>query len=59
MQNFDFSLILTCSIDPKNMPDLVRSDKNLRLSDYKKSFHQIQMKVLIKNLGKAMDNTYV
>ena len=34
-----FSLILTCSINPKNMPDLVRSDKDLRLSDYKKSFH--------------------
>ena len=38
MQNFDFSLILTCSINPKNMPNLVRSDKDLRLSDYKKSF---------------------
>ena len=31
MQNFDFSLILTCSINPKNMPDLVRSDKDLRV----------------------------
>ena len=37
MKNFDFSLILMFN-KSKNMPDLVRSDKDLRLSDYKKSF---------------------
>lgn len=57
MQNFDFSLILTCSINPKNMPDLVRSDKDLRLSDYKKSFQfwvnheQIKKIIMIENTG--------
>ena len=57
MKNFDFSLILTCSINPKNMPDLVRSDKDLRLSDYKKSFQfwvnheQIKKIIMIENTG--------
>ena len=37
--NLDFSLILTCTIDPKDMPDLVRSNKETRLNDYKKSFN--------------------
>ena len=35
----DFSLILTCTIEPKNMPDLVRSDPKTRLNDYKKAFN--------------------
>ena len=61
MQNFDFSLILTCSINPKNMPDLVRSDRDLRLSDYKKSFqfwveHKLVNKIImIENTGYDLD----
>lgn len=61
MQNFDFSLILTCSINPKNMPDLVRSDKDLRLSDYKKSFQfwlklkQVKKIIMIENTGYDLD----
>ncbi len=35
--NLDFSLNLTCTIDPKDMPNLVRSNKETRLNDYKKS----------------------
>ena len=35
----DFCLILTCTIDPGNMPNLVRSNINTRLEDYKKSFN--------------------
>ncbi len=38
MQKIDFCLILTATIDPGNMPDLVRNDTNTRLDDYKKSF---------------------
>lgn len=38
MQKNDFCLILTATIDPGNMPDLVRKDINIRLEDYKKSF---------------------
>ena len=38
MKNFDFCLILTCTINPINMPDLVRHDPQIRLEDYKKSF---------------------
>ena len=34
----DFSLILTCTIDPGDMPNLVRSNIDHRLEDYKKSF---------------------
>jgi len=61
MQNFDFSLILTCSINPKNMPNLVRSDKDLRLSDYKKSFEfwinhkHIKKIIMIENTGYDLD----
>lgn len=35
----DFSLILTCTINPGSMPNLVRSNINHRLEDYKKSFN--------------------
>ena len=35
----DFSLILTCTINPGDMPNLVRSDIEKRLEDYKKSFN--------------------
>ena len=31
----DFSLILTCTIDPGDMPNLVRSNIDHRLEDYK------------------------
>ena len=37
--NLDFSLILTCTIDPKDMSNLVRSNRETRLNDYKKSFN--------------------
>ena len=37
MKKFDFCLILTCTINPINMPDLVRYDPQVRLNDYKKS----------------------
>ena len=35
----DFSLILTCTINPGDMPNLVRSNIDNRLEDYKKSFN--------------------
>ena len=38
MKKFDFCLILTCTINPINMPNLVRHDSQIRLGDYKKSF---------------------
>jgi hypothetical protein len=38
MQKIDFCLILTATINPGQMPDLVRKDSNIRLDDYKKSF---------------------
>jgi len=37
MKNFNFALILTCTIDPGNMPNLVRKNIETRLNDYKKS----------------------
>ena len=53
--NLDFSLILTCTIDPKDMPNLVRSNRETRLNDYKKSFnfwvnnYYIKKLILIEN----------
>ena len=38
MQKMDFCLILTATINPGEMPDLVRKDVITRLEDYKKSF---------------------
>ena len=38
MQKIDFCLILTATIDPGEMPDLIRKDIEVRLNDYKKSF---------------------
>ena len=38
MQKIDFCLILTATINPGNMPDLIRKDIIMRLDDYKKSF---------------------
>jgi hypothetical protein len=54
---FDFALILTCTIQPKNMPNLVRNDANLRFQDYKKSFNfwisntNIKKIIFIENSG--------
>ena len=39
MKNFDFSIILTCTINPIQMPNLVRSNPEIRFQDYKKSFN--------------------
>ena len=39
MKNFDFSIILTCTVTPIQMPNLVRSDPEIRFQDYKKSFN--------------------
>ena len=53
--NLDFSLILTCTIDPKDMSNLVRSNRETRLNDYKKSFNfwvnnnYIKKLILIEN----------
>ena len=55
--DFDFALILTCTIRPNNMPNLQRSDTNLRLQDYKKSFNfwisnsNIKKIIFIENSG--------
>ena len=53
----DFSLILTCTIDPKGMSYLVRSKIEDRLNDYKKSFNfwikqeKIKKIIFIENSG--------
>ena len=39
MKNFNLALILTCTIDPGNMPNLVRKNIETRLNDYKKSLN--------------------
>jgi hypothetical protein len=39
MKNIDFCLILTCTINPTGMPNLVRNNPETRLEDYKKSFN--------------------
>ena len=39
MNNFDFSIILTCTVNPIQMPNLVRSNPEIRFQDYKKSFN--------------------
>jgi len=39
MKNFDFSIILTCTINPIQMPNLVRNNPEIRFQDYKKSFN--------------------
>jgi hypothetical protein len=39
MKNFDFSIILTCTINPIQMPNLARSNPEIRFQDYKKSFN--------------------
>jgi len=39
MKNFDFSIILTCTVNPIQMPNLVRNNPEIRFQDYKKSFN--------------------
>jgi len=39
MNKFDFALILTCTINPVDIPNLVRIDPKIRFDDYKKSFN--------------------
>ena len=39
MKSFDFSIILTCTVNPIQMPNLVRSSPEIRFQDYKKSFN--------------------
>ena len=39
MNQFDFALILTCTINPIDIPNLVRKNYEIRLEDYKKSFN--------------------
>ena len=50
MQKIDFSLILTATINPGDMPDLVRKDVEVRLNDYKKSFEFWIKKTNIKKI---------
>ena len=57
MNNFDFAIILTCTINPSNMPNVVRSNIATRLDDYKKSFNfwinnkNINKIIFIENSG--------
>ncbi len=50
MKELDFALILVCTIDPKDMPHLVRKDVKTRLEDYKKSFKFWTNNNLIKKI---------
>lgn len=50
MQKTDFCLILTATIDPGDMPDLVRKNVDTRLDDYKKSFNFWIKKKTIKKI---------
>ena len=50
MQKIDFCLILTATINPGEMPDLVRKDVNIRFSDYKKSFEFWLKKSSVKKI---------
>ena len=50
MGKIDFCLILTATINPGDMPDLVRKDINTRLDDYKKSFKFWLMKPDVKKI---------
>jgi len=57
MKRLNFSLILTCAIDPKGMPNLIRNNIEDRLNDYKKSFNfwstnkEIDKIIFIENSG--------
>ena len=54
----DFSLILTCTIDPGEMPNLVRSNIDNRLEDYKKSFNFWVKNDFIKKLILIENSNY-
>tara|TARA_B100001121_G_scaffold277336_1_gene267195 strand:+ start:749 stop:1492 length:744 start_codon:yes stop_codon:yes gene_type:complete len=54
----DFSLILTCTIDPGDMPNLVRSNIDSRLKDYKKSFNFWLKNDFIKKLILIENSNY-
>ena len=54
----DFSLILTCTIDPGDMPNLVRSNIDNRLEDYKKSFNFWVKNDFIKKLILIENSNY-
>lgn len=57
MYNFDFAIILPCTINPCDMPNVARYDVETRLNDYKKSFNfwienkNINKIILIENSG--------
>ena len=57
MYNFDFAIILPCTINPCDMPNVARYDAETRLNDYKKSFNfwienkNINKIILIENSG--------
>ena len=57
MKNFNFAIILPCTINPGNMPNVVRKDIKIRLKDYIKSFNflinnkKIKKIILIENSG--------
>jgi len=61
MNNFDFALILTCTISPGDMPNVVRNDIKIRFNDYKKSFNfwltskNVNKIILIENSGYDLD----
>tara|TARA_B100001057_G_C22650681_1_gene871979 strand:- start:269 stop:1015 length:747 start_codon:yes stop_codon:yes gene_type:complete len=50
MKNLDFCLILTATINPGDMPDLIRKDIETRLNDYKKSFRFWLSKKTVKKI---------
>ncbi len=58
MQKIDFCLILTATINPGEMPDLVRKDIEVRLNDYKKSFEFWIKKSNIKKLVFIENSNY-
>lgn len=57
MYNFNFAIILPCTINPNEMPNVARYDVETRLNDYKKSFNfwienkNINKIILIENSG--------
>jgi hypothetical protein len=61
MNNFNFALILTCTINPGDMPNVIRNDIKTRFNDYKKSFNFwltrkcVNKIILIENSGYDLD----
>jgi hypothetical protein len=57
MSNFNFSIILPCTINPHDMPNVARNDVYTRLNDYKKSFNfwinnkNVNKLIFIENSG--------